>query len=85
MRRCSTIPRSLTLSCAPLVSLLQCPRQCNPADAGICYLGSILCERRNIRGTELAGNLKMTKSDITVPNHFTYILSCALPAFYCSF
>ncbi|CAI9597396.1 unnamed protein product [Staurois parvus] len=28
MRRCSGIPRSLTLSCAPAMSLLQCPRQC---------------------------------------------------------
>ncbi|CAI9596820.1 unnamed protein product [Staurois parvus] len=52
MRRCSTIPVSLTLSCAPTMSLLQCPRQCNPADAGICHLGSVPCERRDVRGTE---------------------------------
>ncbi|CAI9578018.1 unnamed protein product [Staurois parvus] len=64
MWRCSGIPRSLTLSCAPAMSLLQCPRQCNPADAGICHLGSVPCERQDVRGTELAGNLKMTKSDI---------------------
>ncbi|CAI9586576.1 unnamed protein product [Staurois parvus] len=44
------------------MSLLQCPQQCNPADAGICHLGSVPCERRDIRGTE--GNLKMKKSDI---------------------
>ncbi|CAI9614051.1 unnamed protein product [Staurois parvus] len=31
MRRCSAIPRSLTLPCTPAMSLLQCPRQCNPA------------------------------------------------------
>ncbi|CAI9540649.1 unnamed protein product [Staurois parvus] len=37
MRRCSAIPRSLTLSCAPAMSLLQCPQQCPPADAGICH------------------------------------------------
>ncbi|CAI9557726.1 unnamed protein product [Staurois parvus] len=52
MRHCSAIPRSLTLSCAPAMSLLQCPRQCNPGDAGICHLGSVLCKRRDIRGTE---------------------------------
>ncbi|CAI9616413.1 unnamed protein product [Staurois parvus] len=34
------------------MSLLQCPRQCNPADAGICHLGSVPCERRDVRGTE---------------------------------
>ncbi|CAI9616969.1 unnamed protein product [Staurois parvus] len=52
MRRCSAISRSLTLSCAPAMSLLQCPRQCNPVDAGICHLGSIPCERRDAWGTE---------------------------------
>ncbi|CAI9565693.1 unnamed protein product [Staurois parvus] len=31
MRRCSVIPQSLTLSCAPAISLLQCPQQCNLA------------------------------------------------------
>ncbi|CAI9560990.1 unnamed protein product [Staurois parvus] len=41
MRHCSGIPQSLTLSCAPAMSLLQCPQQCNPADAGICHLGSV--------------------------------------------
>ncbi|CAI9536510.1 unnamed protein product [Staurois parvus] len=61
MRRCSAIPRSLTLSCAPAMSLLQCPQQCNPADASICHLGSVPCERRNVRGDGKAGNLKMTK------------------------
>ncbi|CAI9560658.1 unnamed protein product [Staurois parvus] len=61
MRRFSVIPRSLTLSCAPTMSLLKCRRQCKPADAGICLLGSIPCERRDVWGTELAGNLKMTK------------------------
>ncbi|CAI9554504.1 unnamed protein product [Staurois parvus] len=35
MRRCSGIPRSLTLSCAPVMSLLQCLQQCNPADAPV--------------------------------------------------
>ncbi|CAI9562379.1 unnamed protein product [Staurois parvus] len=49
MRRCSANPRSLTLSCAPTMSL-QYPRQCNPTDAGICHLGSIPCERRDVRG-----------------------------------
>ncbi|CAI9549916.1 unnamed protein product, partial [Staurois parvus] len=62
MRRCSGICSSLTLSCSPAMSLLQCPRQCPPADAGICPLSSVPCERRGVRGTELAGNLKMTKS-----------------------
>ncbi|CAI9533447.1 unnamed protein product [Staurois parvus] len=52
MRRCSTIPRLLTLSCAPAMSPLQCPQQCNPADAGICHLGSVPCERRDVRGME---------------------------------
>ncbi|CAI9617837.1 unnamed protein product [Staurois parvus] len=32
------------------MSLLQCPRQCNPADVGICHLGSVPCERREVRG-----------------------------------
>ncbi|CAI9617245.1 unnamed protein product [Staurois parvus] len=64
MRRCSTIPRSLTLSCTPAMSLLQYPQQCNPADAGVCHLGSFACERWDVRGTEQAGNLKMTKSEI---------------------
>ncbi|CAI9531710.1 unnamed protein product [Staurois parvus] len=49
MRRCSGIPRSLTLFCSPAMSLLQCPWQCNPADAGICPLGSV---PRDVRGTE---------------------------------
>ncbi|CAI9540948.1 unnamed protein product, partial [Staurois parvus] len=62
MRRCSAIPRSLTLSCTPAMSLLQCPRQCNPADAGICLLGSVPCERQDVRGTERQENFKMTKS-----------------------
>ncbi|CAI9583576.1 unnamed protein product [Staurois parvus] len=52
MRCCSAIPRSLTLSCAPAMSLLQCPQQCNPADAGICHLCSVLYERREVGGTE---------------------------------
>ncbi|CAI9562731.1 unnamed protein product [Staurois parvus] len=52
MRRCSTIPRSLTLSCAPAISLLQCPRQCPPADAIICHLGSVPCVRRDVQGME---------------------------------
>ncbi|CAI9538448.1 unnamed protein product [Staurois parvus] len=64
MRRCSAIPSSLTLSCAPAMSLLQCPWQCNPADASICHLGSVLCERQDVRGRNGGGNLKMTKSDI---------------------
>ncbi|CAI9583151.1 unnamed protein product [Staurois parvus] len=64
MQRCSGIPRSLTLSCTLAMSLLQCPRQCNPADAGICHLGSVPCERRDVQGDGTAGNLKMTKSDI---------------------
>ncbi|CAI9547853.1 unnamed protein product [Staurois parvus] len=50
MRRCSGIPRSLTLSCAPTMSLLQCARQCNPVDAGICHLGSVPCERWDVWG-----------------------------------
>ncbi|CAI9575813.1 unnamed protein product [Staurois parvus] len=50
MQLCSRIPRSLTLSCAPAMSLLQCSRQCNPADASICHLGSVPCERRDVRG-----------------------------------
>ncbi|CAI9559571.1 unnamed protein product [Staurois parvus] len=43
MRRCPAIPRSLTLSCAPAMSLLQCPRPSPLADAGICHLGSVPC------------------------------------------
>ncbi|CAI9572673.1 unnamed protein product, partial [Staurois parvus] len=50
MRSFSAIPRSLTLSCAPAMSLLQCPRQCPPANAGICLLGSIPCERQDVWG-----------------------------------
>ncbi|CAI9561468.1 unnamed protein product [Staurois parvus] len=64
MRCCSGICSSLTLSCAPTMSLLQCPWQCPPVDAGICLPGSVPCERRDVQGTELTGNLKMTKSDI---------------------
>ncbi|CAI9561394.1 unnamed protein product [Staurois parvus] len=52
MRRCSAIPQSLTLSCAPAMSFLQCPRQCLPADADICLLGSVPCEHRDVRGME---------------------------------
>ncbi|CAI9561081.1 unnamed protein product [Staurois parvus] len=63
MRRCSGIPRSLTLSCAPAISLLQCPRQCNPANAGICHLGSVPCDVGTY-GDGTVGNLKMTKSHI---------------------
>ncbi|CAI9570525.1 unnamed protein product, partial [Staurois parvus] len=41
---------SLTLSCAPpAMSLLQCPRQCPLADAGIRLLGSVPCERRDVQ------------------------------------
>ncbi|CAI9593691.1 unnamed protein product, partial [Staurois parvus] len=43
---------SLTLSCAPAMSLLQCPWQCPPADTGICHLGSVPWERRDVQGTE---------------------------------
>ncbi|CAI9540652.1 unnamed protein product [Staurois parvus] len=64
MLRCSSICSSLTLSCVPAMSLLQFPRPCPPAYAGICHLVPVPCERRDVRGTELAGNLKMTKSDI---------------------
>ncbi|CAI9577250.1 unnamed protein product, partial [Staurois parvus] len=60
MRRCSGIPRSLTLSCAPVMSLLQCPRQCPPADAGICHLDSSPASVGTY-GDGTAGNLKMTK------------------------
>ncbi|CAI9607521.1 unnamed protein product [Staurois parvus] len=28
------------------------PRQCNLADAGICHLGSVPCERRDVWRTE---------------------------------
>ncbi|CAI9561239.1 unnamed protein product, partial [Staurois parvus] len=42
-------------------SLLQCPRQCNPADASICLLGSVPCERRDVRGTERREILKLQK------------------------
>ncbi|CAI9594804.1 unnamed protein product [Staurois parvus] len=56
MRRCSGICSSFTLSCAPAMSLLQRPRPCSPADAGFCLLGSVSCERRDVRGMELAGN-----------------------------
>ncbi|CAI9600709.1 unnamed protein product [Staurois parvus] len=64
MRRCSGICSSLTLSCVPAMSPLQCPRQCNPADADICHLGSVPCKRRDVRGDRTAGNFKITKSDI---------------------
>ncbi|CAI9598375.1 unnamed protein product [Staurois parvus] len=52
MQRCSGIPRSLTLSCAPTMSLLQCPRQCTQTDASICHLGSVPCEPRDVWGME---------------------------------
>ncbi|CAI9587437.1 unnamed protein product [Staurois parvus] len=48
MRRCIGICSSLTLSCVPAMS----PRQCNPADASICHLGSVPCKRRDVLGTE---------------------------------
>ncbi|CAI9571927.1 unnamed protein product [Staurois parvus] len=63
MHCCSGISCSLTLSCAPAMSLLQCPRQCPPADASICHLGSVPCDVRTY-GDGTMGNLKMTKSDI---------------------
>ncbi|CAI9565613.1 unnamed protein product [Staurois parvus] len=50
MRRCSGICSSLTLSFTPAMSLLQCPRQCPPADAGICHLGSVPCDVGTYRG-----------------------------------
>ncbi|CAI9579441.1 unnamed protein product [Staurois parvus] len=61
MRRCSGIPRSLTLSLAPVMSLLQCPRQCPPTDADIWVLFPASVRTY---GDGTAGNLKMTKSDI---------------------
>ncbi|CAI9571610.1 unnamed protein product, partial [Staurois parvus] len=33
-----------------VVSLLQCPLQCPPADAGICLLGSVPCNVRTYGG-----------------------------------
>ncbi|CAI9567342.1 unnamed protein product, partial [Staurois parvus] len=38
------------------IFLLQCPRQCPPADSGFRSL-----RRQDVRGTEPAGNLKMSK------------------------
>ncbi|CAI9558254.1 unnamed protein product [Staurois parvus] len=43
---------------------LQRPRPSPPADAGIHLPGSGPCERRDVRGPEPAGNLKILKSDI---------------------
>ncbi|CAI9554375.1 unnamed protein product [Staurois parvus] len=65
------------------MSLLQCPRQCNPADAGICHLVSVPCE---CTGDRTAANLKMTKIKhyCIKPFHIHFVpsaLSCALPAF----
>ncbi|CAI9553050.1 unnamed protein product [Staurois parvus] len=59
MWRCSGIPLALTLSCAPAMSLLQCPRQCRHLSSGFRPLRA---SGRTGDGTE--GNLKMTKSDI---------------------
>ncbi|CAI9584708.1 unnamed protein product [Staurois parvus] len=42
------------------MSLLQCPRQCPLADAGICHLGSVPCDVRTY-GDGTAGNVKMSK------------------------
>ncbi|CAI9579416.1 unnamed protein product, partial [Staurois parvus] len=36
-----------------------------PGRCRICLLGSVPCERRDVRGTELAGNLKMLKVTFT--------------------
>ncbi|CAI9608335.1 unnamed protein product [Staurois parvus] len=46
------------------MSLLQCqcPRQCNPADAGICLLGSVPWERRDVRGTRSGGKFENDKN-----------------------
>ncbi|CAI9624088.1 unnamed protein product, partial [Staurois parvus] len=55
-------PRSLTLSCAPVMCPLQRPRPSPPADDSIRLPGSGPCERRDVRGTELAGNLKKRHS-----------------------
>ncbi|CAI9584059.1 unnamed protein product [Staurois parvus] len=46
------------------MSPLQHPWPSPPADAGIRLPGSGPCEHRDVRGTEPAGNLKMSKNDI---------------------
>ncbi|CAI9563087.1 unnamed protein product [Staurois parvus] len=68
------------------MSLLQCPRQCNLAVAGICHLCSIPCEHWDVRGDRTAGNLKMAKIKhyCIKAFHIYFVpsaLSCALPAF----
>ncbi|CAI9581249.1 unnamed protein product [Staurois parvus] len=65
---------------------LQCPRQCNPADAGICHLNSVPLRASGHMGDGTAGNLKMTKIKhyCIKPFHIYFVpsaLSCALPAF----
>ncbi|CAI9536641.1 unnamed protein product [Staurois parvus] len=43
------------------MSPLQRPRQCPPADAGICLPGSVPCDVR-MYGDGTAGNLKVSKN-----------------------
>ncbi|CAI9557843.1 unnamed protein product [Staurois parvus] len=64
MRHCSAIPRSLTLSCAPAMFLLQCPRQLSSGRCRHLSSGFRSLRRRDVRGTGLVKNLKMSKSDI---------------------
>ncbi|CAI9531952.1 unnamed protein product [Staurois parvus] len=43
------------------MSPLQRPRPSPPVDAGIPLPGSVSCKRRDVRGTEPAGNSKILK------------------------
>ncbi|CAI9608706.1 unnamed protein product, partial [Staurois parvus] len=66
---------------------LQRPRPSPPADAGIRLLCPVpVTSGRNwAPPPPAAGNLKILKNVIFFFLHFTYALSCALPAFCCSF
>ncbi|CAI9587087.1 unnamed protein product, partial [Staurois parvus] len=76
---------SLTLPCAPTMCPLQRPRPSPPADAGI----RLLCPVPVTSGrtgaaaaAAAAGNLKILKNVFFFFFlHFSYALSCALPAF----
>ncbi|CAI9534019.1 unnamed protein product, partial [Staurois parvus] len=82
MRHCSGMCSSLTLPSAPTMCPLQRPRPSPPADAGI----RLLCPVPVTSGTygrrrRRRGNLNILKNVIFFFLHFTYALSCTLPAF----
>ncbi|CAI9559751.1 unnamed protein product, partial [Staurois parvus] len=81
MRRCSGMCSSLTLPCAPTMCPLQRPRPSPPADAGIRLLCPVPVTSGRTGAAAAAGNFKILKNVIFFFLHFTYALSCALPAF----